>query len=236
VTRKYTILKLSEPKLNLKHFFQKMRPNKLTKKESAAMVVEMDGGDTTESEADAVPRSYAAVTARPGTAPATEVRLPPPGPPTTTTASSSPQSPRPGGSGEGHKKRKAAKEARLTDSDSEEGVQHTDAERRHEMMKVELAHATSRAISLQDSVEEFQLGLAESTSMNEELRRREEETHRLHSLELKAQEDRLKAWQDQEAQRVLAAHRQQLRYGILRRSKVSHFLEFSAKLAAKFMK
>ena len=43
-----------------------MRPNKLTKKESAAMVVEMDGGDTTESEVDAVPRSYAAVTARPG--------------------------------------------------------------------------------------------------------------------------------------------------------------------------
>jgi hypothetical protein len=90
-------------------------------------------------------------------------------------------------------------------------------------------------LAVQDSVEEFQQGLAESTSMNEEYRRREEETRRLHTQELKAQEDRLNMLQEQEAQRVLAAHRQQFRYGILRRSKVSYFLEFSAKLSAKFI-
>jgi hypothetical protein len=213
-----------------------MRQNKMTRKESLATVVGME--ESEESESEAGPRSYAAVTARPGHATATEVRQPPPGPPTTTTASCAPQSPRPGGSGEGNKKRKAAKEARLTDSDdTEEDVKHADMERRYEMMKVELAHAAARASPLQETVEEFQVGLTESTSMNEELRRREEETRRLHSFEQKAQEERLKAWKAQEAQRVLAAHRQQqLRYGtLLRRSFVSHFLEYSAKLTAKFI-
>ena len=92
-----------------------MRPSKSTKKESAATVVDMDAENTSESEVDATPRSYAAVAARPGTTPATEGRQPPPGPPP---PSSSPPSPRPGGSGESSKKRKAAKEPRLQDSDS----------------------------------------------------------------------------------------------------------------------
>ena len=184
-----------------------MRPSKSTKKESVATVVDMDAENTSESEVDATPRSYAAVVARPGTTPATEGRQPPPGPPPP--GSRSP-SPRQGGSGSGEsskkRKREAAKEARLQDSDSEEVEQHSDVERRHQLMRIELANANSRAISLQDSVEEFQQGLAESTSMNEEYRRREEEIRRLHTQELKAQEDRLTKMQEHEAQRVLAAH------------------------------
>ena len=53
--------------------------------------------------------------------------------------------------------------------------------------------------------------------------------------ELKAQEDVMAKMQELEAQRVLAAHRQQLRYVNRRRSKVSYFLEFSAKLSAKLI-
>ena len=85
------------------------------------------------------------------------------------------------------RKREAAKEPRQQDSDSEEVEQNSDVERRHHLMRIELANANSRAISLQDSVEEFQQGLAESTSMNEEYMRREEEIRRLHTQELKAQ-------------------------------------------------
>ena len=66
-------------------------------------------------------------------------------------------------------------------------------------MLIELANANSRAISLQESVEEFQQGLAESTSMNKEYLRREEEIRRLHSQEMKAQEDRLTRMQEHEA-------------------------------------
>ena len=124
-----------------------------------------------------------------------------------------------------------AKEPVLQESDSDV-EQNTDMGRRHRLMLIELANANSRACSLQNSVEEFQQGLAESTSMNEEYVRREEEIRRLHSQELKAQEDRLTRMQELEAERVLAAHRQQLRYAKLRRSKVSYFLEFSAKLSA----
>ena len=96
-----------------------MRPSKANKKETVAMVVDMDAENTSESEVDATPRSYASVVARPGTMPATEGRPPPPGPPPPP-GSRSP-SPQQGGSGESTKKRKreAAKEARLHDSDSE---------------------------------------------------------------------------------------------------------------------
>ena len=76
------------------------------------------------------------------------------------------------------RKRENAKEPRQQESDSEEVEQNSDMERRHHLMLIELANANSRAISLQESVEEFQQGLAESTSMNEEYMRREEEIRR----------------------------------------------------------
>ena len=209
-----------------------MRPSK-TKKEAVATA--MDTETTSENEVvEAMPRSYAAAVAMPGTTPATEGRLPPGPPPP---GSSRSPSPRPGGSGlapqvsSKKRKREMAKEPVLQESDSDV-EQNTDMGRRHRLMLIELANANSRACSLQNSVEEFQQGLAESTSMNEEYVRREEEIRRLHSEELKAQEDRLTRMQELEAERVLAAHRQQFRYAKLRRSKVSYFLEFSAKLSA----
>ena len=221
-----------------------MRPSKAKKELLAmAMVIDMDAENTSESEADATQRSYAAVVARPGTSQAAEGRPPPPGPPPSGPPPSGSRSPSPrqggSGTGESSKKRKrgAAMEARLQDSDSEEAEaeQHPDFERMHQLMKIELANANSRAVALQDSVDEFQMGLAESTSMNDELKRREVEHRRLHVHEMKAQEDKFNTLQEREAQRVLAAHRQQLRYGILRRSKLSYFLEYSAKLLAKYI-
>ena len=79
----------------------------MTRKESLATIVGME--ESEESEAEAGPRSYAAVTARPGHATTTEARQPPPGPPTTTTASCAPQSPRPGDQERGTRRGKLPK-------------------------------------------------------------------------------------------------------------------------------
>ena len=221
-----------------------MRPSKAKKESMAmAMVIDRDAEYTSESEADLTQRSYAAVVARPGTPQAAEGRPPPPGPPPSgpPPAGSRSPSPRQGGSGTGEssKKRKRGEpmEVRLQDSDSEEteAEQHPDFQRMHQLMKIELANANSRAVSLQDTVDEFQMGLAQSTSMNDEMKRREVDNKRLHVLEMKDQKDKVNTLQEREAQRVLAAHRQQLRYGILRRSKLYYFLEDSAKLLAEYI-
>ena len=182
----------------------------------------MDVEDSTsETEQSGPQRSYAAVVAMPGSS-AAAPRQPPPGPP----------SPTPGGSGSGpapaqvgNKKRKREAPRGQQDSESEgEEEEDTveraaDMNRRHKMTAIELAHATSRAASLQNSLAEMQAGLAESTSLNEEFRRREEELRTLHANEQKAMEDRIAKMQEDEAQRVLSAHRAQLqRYVTWRRS------------------
>eukprot|EP00092_Neocalanus_flemingeri_P016313 GFUD01017658.1.p1 GENE.GFUD01017658.1~~GFUD01017658.1.p1 ORF type:complete len:380 (+),score=71.50 GFUD01017658.1:46-1140(+) len=199
-----------------------MRPSK-AKKESLAMAMaidrDADAEYTSESEADLTQRSYAAVVARPGTPQTAEGRPPPPGPPPSgpPPAGSRSPSPRQGGSGtrESSKKRKRGEpmEVRLQDSDSEEteAEQHPDFQRMHQLMEIELANAHSRAVSLQDTVDEFQRGLAQSTSMNDAMKKREVDNQRLHVLEMKDQKDKVNTLQEREAQRVLAAHRQQLR-------------------------
>ena len=98
--------------------------------------------------------------------------------------------------------------------DSEEEGTGTDDDnastvlRSNRMMAMKMSNLASRSVQLQMSLEEYQQGLGESTSLLEQAKRREAEMMVKHRLELKAAADRLAEMQDMETNRVMTEFRQ----------------------------
>ena len=89
--------------------------------------------------------------------------------------------------------------------DSEEEDTDNEVRRANAMMKTEMANLSSRAVSLQMTLEDYQQGLEESTNLLDMAKRKEEEMRAKHTQELKAAVDKINELRDSENRRALAA-------------------------------
>ena len=140
----------------------------------------------------------------------TTYKFPPPGPPGPERAEGR-RSPSPiaGSSGlqpqvaRSSKKRKRAGTPPVVRVDNEEEDTDNEVRRANAMMKTEMANLSSRAVSLQMTLEDYQQGLEESSNLLDMAKRKEEEMRAKHTQELKAAVDKINELQDSENRRAL---------------------------------
>jgi hypothetical protein len=110
------------------------------------------------------------------------------------------------------KKRKRAGTLPVVRVDSEEENTDSKVWRANAMMKTEMANLSSRAVSLQMTLEDYQQGLEESSNLLDMAKRKEEEMKAKHTQELKAAVDKINKLKDSENKRVLASFKNSIRY------------------------
>ena len=196
-------------------------------------------------------RTYAAVVAQPGsttmpiqgvnTLPPEGRQVPPPGPPGPERAEGR-RSPSPiaGSSGlqpqvaRSSKKRKRAGTPPAVRVDSEGEDSDNEVRKANTMMKTEMANLSSRAVSLQMTLEDYQQGLEESTNLLDIAKRKEDEMRAKHTQELKTAVDKINEMRDSENRRALATfYKNSSRYRARKPNK--NYVESSFDLIIKVM-
>jgi hypothetical protein len=117
--------------------------------------------------------------------------------------------------------------------DSEEEDTDNEVRRANTMMKTEMANLSSRAVSLQMTLEDYQQGLEESSNLLDMAKRKEEEMRAKHTQELKAAVDKINELRDSENRRVLASFKNSIRYRARKSS--TNYVESSFDLIIKVM-
>ena len=181
-------------------------------------------------------RTYAAVVAQPGstampiqgvnTLPPEGRQVPPPGPPGPERAEGR-RSPSPiaGSSGlqpqvaRSSKKRKRAGTPPVVRVCSEGDDTDNEVRTANALMKTEMANLSSRAVSLQMTLEDYQQGLEESSNLLDMAKRKEEEMRAKHTQEdCRGQDQRAAGQREQEGPRLLQELHQ------VQRTKITHKL------------
>ena len=179
---------------------------------------------TSGSEGEVDTRTYAAVVAQPGSntvptqgtgtlQPPEGRQVPPPGPPGPPRAEER-RSPSPvaGSSGlqppaaRSAKKRKRAGTPPTGRGGGKEEVPDSEVRKTNAILKTEMANLSSRAVSLQTTLEEYQEGLEESTNLLSLAKIKEDELRAEHSREMKIAIDRMNEMKDAENRRALASY------------------------------
>ena len=118
--------------------------------------------------------------------------------------------------------------------DSEGEDTDNEVRRANAMMKTEMANLSSRAVSLQMTLEDYQQGLEESTNLLDMAKRKEEEMRAKHTQELKTAVDKINELRDSGNRRALAAfYKNSIRYRARKSS--TNYVESSFDLIIKVM-
>ena len=104
------------------------------------------------------------------------------------------------------KKRKRAGTPPAGRGGGEEEVPDSEVRKTNAILKTEMANLSSRAVSLQTTLEEYQEGLEESTNLLSLAKIKEDELRAEHSREMKIAVDRMNEMKDSENRRALASY------------------------------